>query len=41
MDKQHPEKPLPMENISQYSWRNSDNQSDGGDSVHGKSFNKK
>ncbi len=33
-------KPLPIENLSQYSRWNSDNASDGGDSVHSKSFNK-
>ena len=37
----HISKAIPMENLSQYSWWNSDNASDGGDSVHSKSFNKK
>lgn len=36
----HLHKPLPIENLSQYSRWNSDNASDGGDSVHSKSFNK-
>ena len=32
---------MAVENLSQYSRRNSDNASDGGDSVHSKSFSKK